>query len=477
MIPINQKALDGWRFVLFSTVALTLAQMPLRHLAMQCLAEDFAIEESFARGSAKQRAFADAFFTRRGPDGRKKSIFAAIGGNRSGKTIACCPMTFSLYLRECAKSGDTFWCVCQTLDRSIGGQQRELWNALPRSMFGAQTWDAKIGFGMHRKVMLATKDGGKCVVEFRSADQAPSTFEQAKLRGIWVDERLPEEIFDRLLPRIIDTDGFILYSDIPEQWWQWERLFCAKQNAGIYCVGFEMQDNAHNLPAGAITETMARMTKDQIDQRVLGKFMVMQGVVFKEFDVSRHVCKPFVIPKFWPRWRMIDYGSSAETACPWVAMSEDEILYIYREHYEVGNIPHNAKMIVEKSGVEVYRETFMDPHAIDTPPAVYGMAPTVAKQYEDAGIRSRGWPYINVLGEHACVQKVKFWLENGKIKAFNNCVNMIREFKSWKYKCDKEGKPLASDAYENGNNHLIDCIKGFLATNPTYTPNKIDIVV
>jgi hypothetical protein len=35
-------------------------------------------------------------------------------------------------------------------------------------------------------------------------------------------------------------------------------------------------------------------------------------------------------------------------------------------------------------------------------------------------------------------------------------------------KCDKEGKPLAADAYVNANNHTLDCIKGLEDTRPTF---------
>jgi hypothetical protein len=47
------------------------------------------------------------------------------------------------------------------------------------------------------------------------------------------------------------------------------------------------------------------------------------------------------------------------------------------------------------------------------------------------------------------------------------------EFRSWKYKTDKDGKPLAADAFENGNNHLLDCAKSFFGTNRCFTVGKI----
>lgn len=470
------------------------------------IVSNFQIEVAELRASKKQIRFQQAFFDRRDPaDGRHCDIFAALGGNRSGKSYVCGWLCFAKFLRDKARAGDWFWCVGQTLDRSIGGQQKELWKALPRWMFDAQRWDEKLGFGAHRKIVLPTKDGGRCLVEFRSADQDASTFEQAKLTGIWCDERLPEAIYNRILPRIVDKDGWILYSDIPEQWWQFERLKEAPPAAGVYFQHMTMYDNEHNLPDGAIDKASIRMTKDEQKQRIAGEFVVMEGVVYKEFiDVLKikggHLVKPFPIPEDWPRYRLLDYGGSAPTACLWVAVAPNEHIYLYREYYERGqSILKNAKAILQAGGAmveeiqhhtgrgegglqswielkpvggETYEKTLIDPCAFNISPA---NTLNIADQYRDAGIVAYGWPRVNEMGEHAMVQKVKYRFENGTVWIFDTLVNCRRELRSWKYKTDKDGKPLAADAFENDNNHLLDCLKGFVATNPTFRTQQVRV--
>lgn len=477
-IPLNPRGLALWDTLHSCANLLNLTpqqEITLKEATTDAL-ESWGIEWAWRRAGQKHRDFAQVFWDRQDAQGRPKDIFAALAANRSGKTYLIGWLCFALYVREKAVDGDEFWCVCQNLQRSISGQQRELWEALPKWMFDDQKWDEKIGFGGHRKLKLRCRGGGYCVVEFRSADQDINTFEQAKLRGVWCDEAMPEEVYGRLLRRLIDKNGFLAYSDIRSQWWQEERLFGAKPDAGVHCVGFKMWDNAHNLPPGAIQKRMAGMTTDEIKMAIEGEAMQMEGIVYKEFR-PRHVIPPFAIPDYWPRWRMIDYGSSAYTACLWVAISEDEKAFVYREHYDAGHsVAHNAGLIIRRSGDEVYRVTLMDPHAVDTPPAVYGMAPTVAKQYELCGIKARGWPYIQTMGEHACVQKVKFRLEKDKLFVFDTCTHLIEEFGRWKHKCDKDGKPLASDAYENEWNHGLDALKGFIATNPCFAPQTIEVV-
>jgi hypothetical protein len=117
----------------------------------------------------------------------------------------------------------------------------------------------------------------------------------------------------------------------------------------------------------------------------------------------------------------------------------------------------------------------MDPHAVDKPPAYYGSSPSVADQYAEAGIESTGWPFVQVMGEHALVQRVKFRLENFTVFVFDTLINCRREFRSWKYVLDKDGKPVAKDAFGHDNNHLPDCLKGFLGTNPCFTQDRVQV--
>lgn len=157
-------------------LALTLEELE----EIRRILDAYPIEVAELRASDKQVRFQRAFFARQHPeDGRPVDVFVAMGANRSGKSFVGGVMCMAKYIRDVAKDGDWFWCVGQTLDRSIGGQQKQLWQALPRWMFGKQQWDDKGGFakGKHAKLVLPTSDGGKCLVEFRSADQDDSTFE------------------------------------------------------------------------------------------------------------------------------------------------------------------------------------------------------------------------------------------------------------------------------------------------------------
>lgn len=60
-------------------------------------------------------------------------------------------------------------------------------------------------------------------------------------------------------------------------------------------------------------------------------FSAGEGTAFPEFSRSIHVCKPFEIPTYWRRWRANDPGYSDPYFWLWFAVSEDGIVYVYRE--------------------------------------------------------------------------------------------------------------------------------------------------
>lgn len=463
------------------------------------LAEWEKIEDFELRASSKSIRFQKAFFLRADETGRRCNKFVAVGGNRSSKSVTCARLCFSKYLRDVAKNGDRFWVGSQNLDRSISGSQKEIWEALPAELFCGKVWEPKNGFGGHAKVVIHTRDGGYAAVEFRSADQELKTFESDKLRGVMWDENLPEALYNRLLPRLIDLRGFFLYSDINNQAWPIERLEEAPPEAGVYYQNFSMYDNAQNLPPGAIEEFMAGIPQEEIDLRVHGKPGAMEGVVFKQYFDHIHAVDDFIIPIEVPKWRNIDFGESAPLAVSWSAITPNEHIWVYREHYERGkSVYANAKMIHEASGAqwrevqrgkdelhekpwtqlvayggEQYVKNYLDPACFGDS---NGSRVTIAQQFEDCGIKCEPWPRVNQMGEHAMVAKFKYRLENKTWHVFKSCAFMRREMRIWKHKLDKDGKPVAADAYEHGNNHLVDGQKGFIAGNPTFAQPKIQVM-
>lgn len=83
-----------------------------------------------------------------------------------------------------------------------------------------------------------------------------------------------------------------------------------------------------------------------------GDWDIFDGQYFTEFSSLKHVCEPFVIPSHWRRYRAFDYGLD-RLACMWVAVSPDDVAYVYREYCQSNlNIARAAKAILERTPPE-----------------------------------------------------------------------------------------------------------------------------
>jgi len=64
-----------------------------------------------------------------------------------------------------------------------------------------------------------------------------------------------------------------------------------------------------------------------------GDWDALAGQFFCEFKRGIHTCKPFPIPRPWPRYRVFDYGLDL-FACYWAAIDYDGRIWVYREYCE-----------------------------------------------------------------------------------------------------------------------------------------------
>lgn len=437
----------------------------------QAFLQDLKIEWAESRASPKQAEAASLVRD------RKIDLLACVGANRSGKSITAGWLSFAWHLRDRAKDGELYWCVAPTYEKAVSGVQWELWRALPRPMFTTESWNPRYGFNPQGVLRLALPHGrGSCTVKFKYEEQGPNTFESDKVSGIWWDEATKEWVLDRIIARVVDRNGFILISTLPDEAWLRFRVRLSNNKRWKY-QHFVMEDNRANLPPGAIERALNEFSSEEAKMRVYGLESSLSDVVYREFDADVHVCKPFPkgIPKAWPKWMALDYGYANPTACLWFAIAPDETVFVYREYYNVRrSISQNAEGIIRMCQGESYQDKCIIDQAAYHVTAANTVS--IADQYAVNGLAVR--PSINTarMGEHAMVDRVRKRLEVGMIKVWETCPNLIREFQSWRFKKDAMKKFLAGDKYEDKDNHALDALKYFVSEEHTYTTGRSQVI-
>ena len=408
-------------------------------------------------------------------------VAGGIVNHNSGKSWCLGHMCFAKYLRDHAKDGEIYWCISPSMEKSISGQQAELYRSLPRSVIGGQSYDEKNGFGQIRPTLIVYPDSKRVVVRFKSAAQFqddPRSFEQEAVSGIWIDESIEEHVYDALLPRTVAKSAFILVSAIPDVIWMHDRFAETEEGSGIKFVKLAMMDNEANLGKDALKRMIANMSEDEAQMRVFGNFRFLSGLVYKEFIPQYkpvgHKVKPFPIPDDWPRWRCLDVGMNHPTACLWVTVSPNNQLYVYREYYSRrASVIQDADAILRMSRGETFRgHTIIDPAAYQISKA---NMKSVAQQFSDAGLPcamgirvQHATGTFGLKGEVALVMDIKRLLEQHKLFVFDTCENLIREFRKWRYKTDRANQPMGNAAFVDRDNDGLDALKLLVATNPRF---------
>jgi hypothetical protein len=58
-----------------------------------------------------------------------------------------------------------------------------------------------------------------------------------------------------------------------------------------------------------------------------GDWNVIEGAFFAEFQTSKHVIQPFLVPDHWTRFRSMDWGSAKPFSVGWWAVVQDDMLH------------------------------------------------------------------------------------------------------------------------------------------------------
>jgi phage terminase large subunit len=225
---------------------------------------------------------------------------------------------------------------------------------------------------------------------------------------------------------------------------------------------------------GTLTGHLGRRWKD-------GEWVAAEGTVFPEFDEDRHVIAEFRIPdgtrpgeNAWPQYVFVDPGYDHPCAILWFAVGPNGCYYLIDELYRGGlSIGQHAKDIHAKNAGRTVLRYFGDPqHAFSQT----AQSPeSIAEQFRKCGIPMSPWP--RSLDKEAMVSKVRERLLADRLKVFPGCRNTINEFQSWSYKRDAKGLvPKGDDAFEDANNHAMDCVCGAVDLNLGFDARPIKVV-
>ena len=230
-------------------------------------------------------------------------------------------------------------------------------------------------------------------------------------------------------------------------------------NPQVWCEFMEWADNPY-LNQDELSLLTSSLSDDELESRRYGRFHANEGLVYSEFDENVHVIEPFPVPYDWQDTLSIDPGLNNPLSCHWYCVDYDNNVYVVAEHYEAGKTVdyHSQKIkeICEKIGWRKDakgRITALIDSAANQ--KTLASEKSVTELFYENGILAN--PKVNK-DMFSGINRVKRYLKNKKLFIFKNCVNLIRELKSYWW---GEG-----DLPKKYDDHCLDEMRYYLMSKP-----------
>lgn len=205
-----------------------------------------------------------------------------------------------------------------------------------------------------------------------------------------------------------------------------------------------LQSNIYDNPAlmdanPTYLAQLASLPEAQRKRFLEGSWDGMDGAAFPEFSRALHVIKPFPIPQHWTKFRACDWGYSTMAVCLWMAVDEEDNIYVYRELTTGAKTPRGAveapdfgRMVLRLEASDAIRYGVIDGSIGDKRGSMY---PTIDEQMRDVGCY---WTYADksdgsrIAGKNLMHQRLRIdpVTNKPKIFFFDTCTEIIEEMSS-----------------------------------------------
>lgn len=207
-----------------------------------------------------------------------------------------------------------------------------------------------------------------------------------------------------------------------------------------------------------------------------GNWDIFDGQFFTEFDRNIHVIEPFVIPKDWYVYFVMDYGLD-KLAGYWIAIDYNNNAYVFREVYE-------SNLLVSQARDKIKEMTNEDVYMYLAPPDLWNRHKETGKSTADIFAEKKITLYKTNNDRIQGWLQMKEWLKpykdeqgctTAKLKIFNTCKNLIRCLPQVQHDAKRVGD-IANEPHEL--THSVDAIRGFCVywtQEPIFVPKKQEL--
>jgi phage terminase large subunit-like protein len=313
------------------------------------------------------------------------------------------------------------------------------------------------------------------VFDILSYEMDSESFEGWRGHVAWFDEPPPRDKYIATLRGLVDYRGRHWLTLTPlTQPWIYDEIFLKTDNKVIFTEVIDMDDNPY-LTAEAKKEFADKLTNEEKEARLHGRFLHLTGLIYKEFDQSIHICEPPHVRENWSKYFCIDPHVRTPTACLWLAVDPQGNHWVYDELWlENMDLEQIAHMIHAQEGTLPPLLRFIDP-AMDKDDMLAGGFNT-RKELAKYGIFCQRANTDTDLGKQRIRQALKpkysaiLKTEVPQLRISRFCKETIHEFQHYIYSERKHNKEEFEDRNtpRKKDDHFMDCLRYIYNYGPTF---------
>ena len=316
-------------------------------------------------------------------------------------------------------------------------------------------------YGVIDKILVRNISGEISTIGFKSVDQGREKFQGTSLDYVWFDEEPPLDIYMESKMRVIDKNGDIFGTMTPLKGltWIYNEIYLNDRNDDeIWYENMSWQDNPF-LNQTEVQKLKSQMSQRELESRCDGKFINQNGLVYPNIDENLNVIEPFDVPKEWYDNISIDPGYTNPLSCHFYACDNDGNIYVIAEIYasetpleiHAQNIHKVADDLEWPKNGKGYLSALIDSAALQK---TLSSQDSVAQKFYENKIICNTKVNKSLIG----LQMVRKYIcdanNQRKLFIFKNCVNMIREIKSYSWSSDES--PVKK------NDHAMDELRYYI---------------
>jgi hypothetical protein len=160
-------------------------------------------------------------------------------------------------------------------------------------------------------------------LQFKFYSQAAINLQTSTVYACFVDEELPMHLYDEIMFRLHDTEGYfnsVFTATLGQEFWR-----CAMEEIGTdqeklpeaykvqvsaYDCMYYMDGTQSHWTAQRIEAAKSKcQNENEVQKRIYGKFVMDEGLKITTFSPSRHFIKPFPITPDFQIYAGVDIGS------------------------------------------------------------------------------------------------------------------------------------------------------------------------